>query len=104
MSPLHSRHVRHAAGWPPVGGFGSLRTTTIVKLRYQRGDRADRGKQRSQDRADSGYGHRNFDECVAVLVLYDDALDVALVDQFADLIHQVAAQDMNFFDDILESP
>jgi hypothetical protein len=37
-----------------------------------------------------------------VLVLHNDALDVALVDQGADLIDEVAAQDMNFFHNIIE--
>src|ERR1035441_3654067 len=73
------------------------------ELRDQGGDGADGGEERSQDGADGSDGHGNLDERVAVLVLYHDALDVALVDQVADLIDQVAGQDMNFFHNTLET-
>src|ERR1017187_6526951 len=73
------------------------------ELRNQRGDCANGGEERSQDGAAPSNGHGNLDERVAVLVLHDDALDVALVDQVADLINEVAAQDLNFFNNILET-
>ena len=72
------------------------------ELRNQCGDGADGGEERSQDGTDGSEGHGNLDERVAVLVLHHDALDVALVDQGADLIDEVAAQDMNFFHNIIE--
>src|ERR1017187_3061703 len=72
------------------------------ELRNQSGDGADGGEEGSQNGADGSDGDGNLDEGVAVLVLYDDALDVALVDQGADLIDKVAAQDLNFFHNILE--
>jgi hypothetical protein len=53
--------------------------------------------------ADGSDGHGNFDERVAVLVLDNDALDVALVDQVADPIDEVASQDMNFFNKTLKA-
>jgi hypothetical protein len=52
--------------------------------------------------ATSGDAHGNLDKRVAVLVLHYDALDVAFVDQGADLIDEVAAQDMYFFHNIIE--
>src|ERR1022692_1871381 len=73
------------------------------ELRHQRGDGADGGEERSQDGTDGSDGHGNLDERVAVLVLYHDALDIALVDQVADLIDQVAGQDMNFFHNTFET-
>jgi hypothetical protein len=73
------------------------------ELRNQRGDCADGGQERSQDGADGSDGHGNLDERVPVLVLYHDALDVALVDQVADLIDEVAAQDLYFFDKTFET-
>jgi hypothetical protein len=73
------------------------------ELCNQRGNCPDGGEQRGQDGADRSNGHGNFDERVAVLVLYNDALNVALVDQFADFIDEVPAQDMNFFNKILET-
>jgi len=48
-------------------------------------------------------GHGNLDERVAMLVLYHDAPDVSLVDQVADRIDEVAAQDMNFFHKALDA-
>jgi hypothetical protein len=38
-----------------------------------------------------------------MLVLYHDAPDVSLVDQVADRIDEVAAQDMNFFHKALDA-
>src|ERR1035437_7862057 len=73
------------------------------ELRNQRGDCTDGGEERSQDGAGGSHGPGNLDERVAVFVLYHDALDVALVDQLADLIDEVAAQDMNFFNKTFET-
>ena len=73
------------------------------ELGNQRGDRSDSGKERSQNGADGCDSHRNLHERVAVLVLYHGALYVALVDQVADLIDEVAAQDMNFFHKTFET-
>ena len=84
-------------------GFRLVADNHNGELGNQRGDGADGGEERSQDGADGSEGHGNLDERVAVLVLYNDALDVALVDQGADLIDEVAAQDMNFFDYIIET-
>ena len=57
----------------------------------------------SEDSADGSDGHGNLDECFGVLILYYDALDVAFMDQVADLIDEIAAQDLNFFSNILET-
>lgn len=90
-------------GLPACWGLRLAADNYDGELRNQRGDRADGGEERSQDGADGSDGHGNLDERVAVLVLYHDALDVALVDQVADLIDEVAAQDMNFFNKTLET-
>src|ERR1035441_5579858 len=71
-------------------------------LRKQCSDGADGGEERSHNGTDGSDGYGNLDEGVAVLVLHNDALDVAFVDQGADLIDEVAAQDMNFFHNIIE--
>jgi len=73
------------------------------ELRGKCGDCADGGEQWSQDNANGGDGHRNLHERVAVLVLHNDALDVAFVDQVANLIDQVAAQHLNLFNEIIEA-
>jgi hypothetical protein len=67
------------------------------ELRHQGRNCPDGCEERSQDRTDGGDRHGNLDKRVAVLVLYDDALDVAFVDQFANFIDEVAANNMNFF-------
>lgn len=56
-----------------------------------------------KDSADGSDGHGNLDECFGVLILYYDALDVAFMDQVADLIDEIAAQELNFFCKILET-
>jgi hypothetical protein len=61
------------------------------ELCNQRGDCPNGGENRSQDYPDRSHRHRNFEERVAVIVLYNDALDVALVDQFVDLADEVSA-------------
>ena len=72
------------------------------ELGNHRGNCPYGGEQRGQDGPDRGDRHRNLNERVAVLVLYNDPLNVALVDQLPDLIDQIAAQDVNFFNNILE--
>ncbi len=61
------------------------------ELRDQRGDCTEGREQRSDDDAHSSDGHRNLDESIAMLVLDYDALDIAFMDQVANLIDQVAA-------------
>jgi hypothetical protein len=67
------------------------------------GDCADGGEQWSHDNANGGYGDGNLHKRVAMLVLHNDALDVTLVDQVANLINQVAAQHLNLFNEIIEA-
>ena len=67
------------------------------------GDCADGGEQWSDDNANGGYGHGNLHKRVAMLVLHNDALDVTLVDQLANLVNQVAAQHLNLFNEIIEA-
>lgn len=62
----------------------------MVKLRDQRGDRADGREERSQDGAVGSHSHGDLDKRVAVLIPDNDALDVALVDQVANLIDECA--------------
>ncbi len=73
------------------------------ELRDKCGDCADGGEQWSQDNANGGDGHGNLHKRVAVLILHNDALDVAFVDQVANLIDQVAAQHLNLFNEIIEA-
>ena len=89
---------RLSTGW----GFRLGADNDNGELGNQGGDGADGGEERGQDGTDGSEGHGNLDERVAVFVLHNDALDVALVDQGADLIDEVAAQDMNFFHNIIE--
>jgi hypothetical protein len=89
---------RLSTGW----GFRLGADNDNGELGNQGGDGADGSEERSQDGTDGSEGHGNLDERVAVFVLHNDALDVALVDQGADLIDEVAAQDVNFFHNIIE--
>lgn len=89
-----------------LAAFWGLRLTADNhdgELRNQRRDCADGGEERSQDGADGSHGNGNLDECVAVFILYHNALDVALMDQLADLVDEVAAHDVNFFNKALET-
>ena len=72
------------------------------ELGDQGGDCAQSSQKRSHDGANGSDGHRDLDERVAMLVLDHDALDVALMDQVANLSDEVAADDMNFFHKTLE--
>src|SRR5688572_21248087 len=53
-------------------------------LQHQRGDRADGCELRREQRADDADRQRNVDEHATVLVLDDDAADVALANDLLD--------------------
>ena len=72
------------------------------ELGNHRGNCPDGGEKRGQDSPDRRDRHRNLNKCVPVLVLYNDPLNVALVDQFANFFDEVAALHLYFFDDTLK--
>ncbi len=74
-----------------------------VELGDECGDCSDGGKKWSHDDADSSNSHRNLDECVAMLVLHNDPLNIAFMDQVSDFVHEVAPKDLNLFSKIIEA-
>ena len=73
------------------GGFGSLRTTTIVNFATSAEIAPIAASSGARITPAAANGHGNLEKCVPVLVFHDDPLDVAFVDQLGNLIHQVAA-------------
>ena len=73
------------------------------EFRDHRRDRADGSEERGEYRAYRSDGDGNLDERVPVYVFHYDALDVAFVNQLTHLIDQVVAQDLNLFNELIES-
>src|SRR5688572_2430504 len=66
-------------------------------LQHQRGDRADGCELRREQRADHADRQRDVDEHAAVVVLDDDAADVALANDLLDLRQQRVAAELELF-------
>lgn len=73
-----------------------------AELRDQRRDRAKRRENRSGNGAYRRDSDRNFDESIAMLILNNDALHVAFVNQRPYFVDQVAAEYLDFFYEVLE--
>ena len=52
---------------------------------------------RSDKHSNGCHGNWNFNESVACRILYDEALDVAFMEECLYLIHQIPTKYLNFF-------
>src|SRR5690349_19603811 len=65
-------------------------------------DGADGGQHRGENNADGGDGQGDLHEGVAMLILDDDAADVAFVDELANLVAELVGLDLEFLEKAVE--